>query len=382
MTVKARLAYRKFIDLCRAPEGQFQMTPHTSSSEYALCFAIFGYHLLSDSKEIDVNREKWNALLRQGLLQMHEKRGGMAILSQDKPYLQLLVFTLSALSILGTLKHDPLPDVIIPLIPTDLDLALRRAGVVGGLPRSGNYAMFMGILLLHARDYLGLNTHSEIDLWLRLHIGAMNDFGFWGRSRTMSHLQFQNGYHQYELLKYMQANAVPWDRAANAVASLADAKGHFAPHPGGTGCYDYDAVFVITTTQESTRRHRELLARTAQSILSEQNIDGGFCESLCIRPRSMRNISKSISHSLAVSGQARIERIRSALTLLRPKYDRIHTHWSEESYDWNSSDLWNSWFRMLTLARIETASDPALSTRWGFINYPGIGYHHSLRAEG
>ena len=117
---------------------------------------------------------------------------------------------------------------------------------------------------------------------------------------------------------------------------------------------------------------------TANSILSEQNEDGGFCESLHVRPRSLANISASFLHAFNGCGRARTERLRSALTLLRPKHDRIHTHWSVYSREWSESDLWDSWFRMLTLARIDCALNPEHSKSWGFINFPGIGFHPSL----
>jgi hypothetical protein len=87
-----------------------------------------------------------------------------------------------------------------------------------------------------------------------------------------------------------------------------------------------------------------------------------------------------LRHASSARGTARIERSRYGLTLLRPKHDRIQTHWSTYSREWGESDLWDSWFRMLTLARIEVALDSTRAGDWGFIDYPGIG-HHSLRAS-
>ena len=80
-----------------------------------------------------------------------------------------------------------------------------------------------------------------------------------------------------------------------------------------------------------------------------------------------------------IFGEARIERLRQSVTLLRPKHNRIHTHWSQYSRRWNESDLWDSWFRMLTIARIDVALDPKKIVEWGFIDYPGIGFHPLLR---
>ncbi len=377
----ARSHYLIFISQCVDNEGGYRLTSRADASNYALCFAIYGYRLMQADDVIDANREIWDRKLRDGLAVLQVERERVAVLTQDKPYLQLLTFTLSALLILGTLDRDPLAATVVGLLPADIETALRDTNSLTGVARSGNQAMFLGILLLYARDYLGLDTQVDIRRWVALHLSAMNRFGFWGSSKSMSHLQFQNGYHQYELLEYLHAEGVPWATASDSVASLADEDGHFAPCPGGGGCYDYDAVFILTATRESALRHRNLLMRTALSILSEQNPDGGFCESQRIRPRSLDNISRSVSHVFAGRGRARIERLRSALTLLRPRHDRIHTHWSNYSREWGESDLWDSWFRMLTLARIDCAFDPNRSKEWGFIDFPGIGYHPSFRSN-
>jgi hypothetical protein len=376
----ARERYQRFIAACKADKDGYRLTPNADPSPYALCFAIFGHRLLQDADAIACQRERWDRLLRSELQRVRVDRRGLVDLRQDKTYLQLLTFVLSTLSILGTLERDPLADTVLEVLPADVELALKEARALDGIARSGNQAMFLGILLLHARDHLGQPTQSALDQWVSLHLGAMNHFGFWGRARTMSHLQFQNGYHQYELLEYLHAEGTPWERAADAVSSLADAEGHFAPYPGGGGCYDYDAVFLLTTTPAVAARHAELLARTAATLLAEQNADGGFAESLRVRPRTLDNLGRAVRHVAAGRGQARWERARQALTLLRPRHDRITTHWSRYSRAWGESDLWDSWFRMLALARIECSFDPTAAERWGFVDCPGIGYHPSLRA--
>jgi hypothetical protein len=376
----AKHGYHRFIDACRQPGGEFALTPRADVSAYALCFAIFGLQLLRDRETLERHRAEWDGRLRHELRRMREERRAVARLQADKTYLQLLTFVLSALSILDTLRHDPLAELVTEVLRSDVAAALREARALEGVARSGNQAMFIGILLLHARDYLDLPFQAPLDEWVWLHLSAINRQGFWGPAVSMSHLQFQNGYHQYELLEYLHVEAAPWQRAAASVASLADGDGHFAPYPGGGGCYDYDAVFLLTTSADVARPHASLLARTATTLLAEQNPDGGFAESLRVRPRSLDNLARSARHVLAGHGLARRERLRQAVTLLRPRHDCIETHWSRYSRGWSESDLWDSWFRMLALARIECIFDPTASARWGFINYPGIGYHPSLRA--
>ena len=377
-----RAGYAGFIASCRAGDG-YSLTPGAPVSPYALCFAIFGWKLLLQDEVLTTHRQLWDRELRNGLATFRARRLiAYSTLARDKDYLQLLTFTLSSLAILDTLREDPLEEDVCALLPDDLGSELAESGVFVGRPRSGNHAMFMAILLCHAQQYLGHDTTAQLEQWVQLHRAARNQIGFWGPSRGMTHLQFQNGYHQYEILEYLDIRDWDWEVPADATASLADMEGQFAPYPGGGGCYDYDAIFMLTGSQAAAERHRFLLERTAATLQRNRNPDGGFCESHNIRPRNRRNWSTAWSHIVRGRGPARWERLRQCLSLQSSRHDRVRNHWTEDSYDWSSSDLWNSWFRMLTLARIESAFDPTVAVRWGFINYPGIGYHYSLREEG
>jgi hypothetical protein len=381
-TALARGRYGAFIHSCLDGGTSARLTPRADPSAFALCFAIFGLQLVGDHVCLRTHGPEWAAALRRAVRQTAQRRSAAVDLASDKHFLQLLTFCLSSLAVLDRLADDPMPDMVTPLLVADVPGALSRSGVDRGVARSGNHAMFIAILLIHARQNLGLDTDAAIADWVRCHRGWMNRFGFWGPDDSMSHLQFQNGYHQYEILEYLGEHGDYWEQAADAVASLADEEGHFAPYPGGGGCYDYDAVFLLTASEGIARRHERLLARTAATLLAEQNVDGGFAESLRIRPRSLDNLRRSWRHVQGARGQARLERLRQALTLLRPRHDRIETHWSHYSRGWGESDLWDSWFRMLALARIERALEPESSQRWGFIDFPGIGFHPCVRAPG
>jgi hypothetical protein len=366
------------VDAC-----QFGFTSQSENSPYALCFALFGFNLIKDTNSlfdhVDERCDMMMSNLNDLKVKTIEKGEDLRIY---KPYLQLLTFTLSCFSLLGRIRDPRIETAVVELIPDDITVYLDRIRCFEGVAGSGNLAMFMAVLLIHARDYIGMNTQDRIDTWCSLHLEKMNRFGFWGDVNSMTHLQFQNGYHQYEIFDYLELENKRASVAADSVASLADSDGHFAPYPGGGGCYDYDAVFLLTNTVPGVgEKHRPLLMKTARTICSEQNTDGGFCESLRIRPRSLSNMLRIIRHILDSSGEARIERIKYGLTLQRPKHDRIHTHWSRYSRRWDESDLWDSWFRMMTLARIDVALNPSKSNNWGFIDYPGIGFHSCLRKQ-
>jgi len=373
--------YKEFIDSLSVGDSSFMFTPHSEITPYARCFAIFGYHLLLDNERLFSNADTLALAVREDLdLVRGERKKAGVCLRYDKPYLQLLAFSLSALSVLDRLQNDSLEDHVLPLLSNDIKTDLLQVGAFDGVPRSGNQAMFMAIILCHAQKYLNVNVDNLIEDWQKLHTNSLNQFGFWGSYKTMSHLQFQNGYHQYEAMDYFQTKNVPWNKAADNVAILADNEGHFAPYPGGGGCYDYDAIYILTAAgSKAVTRHRDLLMRTAKTILAKQNTDGGFCESVRVRPRTIDNLLRSARHVFSAHGAARVERLRQSITLLRPKHNHIHTHWSEYSRRWDESDLWDSWFRMLTVARIDVALDPKRISEWGFIDYPGIGFHSLLR---
>jgi hypothetical protein len=376
---QAKKRYRTYIDSTRQGEFDFALTPLAESTPYARCFAVFGYGLLCDDLESSADGLAQCMVYDLNALKRAREKIS-SNLNNDKPYLQLLTFTLSALTVLNRIKAYPLLDHVEPLLTTEIDVELNECGVFEGRARSGNQAMFFAILFIYAAR-LGFKTEKHISEWQKLHKDTQNSFGFWGNHQSMSHLQFQNGYHQYEIFEYLDTPGVPWLNAANNVAKLADSQGHFAPYPGGGGCYDYDAVFMLTAHPGSVVKHASLLDLTAKTLIAEQNDDGGFCESKAIRPRSLRNLTRSLDHVLKGRGIARLERLRQGITLLRSRHDRVHTHWSNYSREWGESDLWDSWFRMLTLARIDCAFNPAHSKSWGFINFPGIGFHPSLNGE-
>ena len=374
--VRYRLA--EFVSACEADSLAYKLTPLAEASPYARCFAVFLSKLLNSPGLATVAQPLASAIVRD--LKSMRLRADTDI--SGKPYRQLLTFSLSALAILPGASPSLLDEFVEEQLSNTGLQELEALGCLDGRAGSGNQAMFLAIFLIHGRDYLGLDTQPKIDQWIEVHLNCMNRFGFWGGEAGMTHLQFQNGYHQHEIMEYIGVENPYLDQTVSAVRGLADREGHFAPYPGGGGCYDYDAVFMLTPegrmTDDTTR---ELLRKTASAIASEQRPDGGFAESLQVRPRSLSRLRLFASHTVNALGKGPLftERLRYGLTMQRPKHDRIHTHWSSYSRGWDESDLWDGWFRMLALARIDVAMYPEHANRWGFIDYPGIGYHPCLR---
>jgi prenyltransferase beta subunit len=371
--------YNEFLDSCKTTDGYFKFTIKSETSSYALCFAIFGYHLIRKNDIIQLNRENWICYLLEALRLKRKAINLNKTLSQgiliNKPYLQHLAFTLSALSILKYDFDDEIKDILQEAIPFDIKKYLTDVGCIGGIPGSGNFAMFCAIFLITLNKKYGIKNETEIDSWIEFHVKHMNQFGFWGNKKSMRYLYFQNGYHQYEILNYLGIKGQFWSNAAVNVLSLQDEDGYFAPYPGGGGCYDYDAIFFATTAKN---KDSFALERTLNSLVNYQNIDGGFCESKHVRPRSLSNLIKQFDHLVKSPSKVRCERFKYILALQLNKNARIHTHWTAYSRKWDESDMWDSWFRMLTIARIDLALNYSMFN-WGFINFPGIGYHESFK---
>lgn len=368
-----------FIHSCGDGECGYRLTPASEPSPYALCFAIFGLRLAGGPSYRFERAGTLAARLRDNVLAM---RGQGTPPPVGKAYRQLLAFTLSALAALGVLDENPLEDLVVEQIPDDLEKDIERSGSLRGKPQSGNQAMFTAIFLIHAQRAFGVEMSGKIEQWVFLHLSSMNRFGFWGTDRGMTHLQFQNGYHQYEILEYLGVHNPRAGNAGEAVSALADLWGHFAPYPGGGGCYDYDAVFIMTPGGAyPNERVRHVLHNTATTILSEQLRAGGFAESLRVRPRSPANLLAAARRVGSAMGNLPLlaERLRYAVALQRPFHDHIRTHWTVYSRRWDEANLWDSWFRMLTLARIQVAERPHKGDEWGFIDFPGIGFHPSVR---
>jgi hypothetical protein len=371
-------AFDCFVDKCAVGTSQFSLIPEGTVSPFALCFGIFALHLTRRQTLIAKHREAYATELLNNLA-IQRKLCTQA--TRDKSYRQLLTLSLSALSILEALQSQVLDELVFEQVSQDTELVLKASGALKGLPQSGNQAMFQAILLIHACRYLGDVATSDLEKWLDLHQASMNEFGFWGHGLGPTHLHFQNGYHQYEIFEYLGFKAGRGGEAARSVVGLADLDGHFAPYPGGGACFDYDAVFLLTLGGNVADEPNvaEVLIRTFRTLSSEQNTDGGFCENRLLRPR-YRAFPRYVERLLSSKNLAVLrERVRYALSLQRTKHDRLSSHWSNESRGWSDSDLFSSWFRLLALARIESAFSPLRAKSWGFIDYPGIGWHPSLQ---
>ena len=244
------------------------------------------------------------------------------------------------------------------------------------LPQYGNINMAHGVLLIWLSESGRLTDNSILDSWIQGHLFKMNNFGFWSFTKKPTYSQFQNGYHQYEIFDYLSIDVPKGIKASEMVASMADAHGGFAPYPGGGGCYDYDAIHMLTRLKEANLNiYKPLLLKAAKYIIIRQNSDGGFCETHDVRPRSFNNFKKVMQHIFSEQPD-RYSRLRHGMTMLRPAHNRYNTHFTSYQREWSESNLWDTWFRLMALDRIKRVLANENKSDAGYINFPGIGFDH------
>ena len=367
-----------FLNSCRGKDGNYCLTTMSDSTAFTNAFAIFLFHLLGELDDDVIDFTELAGSLVKKLYEYKVERESLAVLKYDKYFMQLFAFVLSALSVLNKSKEYPLDDLISFILPDDMIQYLNDIGSLQGVPQSGNLAMCMGVFSIYAYKELNMGEEGLIDDWVVAHAEAMNANGFWGKD-DVTHLQFQNGYHQYEIFEYLGVDNHNIENAVNLVIKTADSRGQFAPYFGGSGCYDYDAVAILTDSAfELDAKHKDLLIQTGNTILSEWNTDGGFSESQWIRPITIKSIINGVEHVFNSDGCLRKERARYFASMMLSKNASVNTHWTKYSRQWSESNLWDTWFRLLTIARIDVALNSNNRPRWGFIDFPGIGFHHSI----
>ena len=69
------------------------------------------------------------------------------------------------------------------------------------------------------------------------------------------------------------------------------------------------------------------------------------------------------------------EKLKMILSLSRPQFAKISTHWSLVDRGWNESDMWDSWFRYLIIRRYYTMLG-VLDRDKRALGTIGIGFYH------
>jgi hypothetical protein len=116
----ARRHAAEFVRLAEIREGDFALSHSGNEGLFPRAIAVFAATLLGCVDELRADRGLLALKLRADLRSYFRQRR-VAVILGDKPLMQALSFTLSALAALGRLEEDPLEDLVRPVLPADVD---------------------------------------------------------------------------------------------------------------------------------------------------------------------------------------------------------------------------------------------------------------------
>lgn len=362
-----------FIDKLETSDG-YKLFKRSEISPFARCFVIFNKSLIKKFSWLEKRKNKLIKDLNNDLYKLYKKKLVNHVdWLNDKSFLQLYCFTLSALNILSGKLSSKNLDILDKILDVDIKKSLQKKGVHHGLSKSGNHSMFFAIFNIYANDFLKVDRSKQINEWLKFNCESINVNGFWGKKTSMDYLQFQNGYHQYEILEYLKFDKISWDIAAKKTLLLSDKIGHFAPWPGGGACYDYDAVFMLTSEFVNEFGQEPVLRKTLDTIINEQNSDGGFCESKYMKNDLIIKVLNIIKHIFNQPTHIKLWSLFINLNLLRYKHRYIITDWTKTHREWDESNAWDTFFRLSAIYRICERLNFNEKNLFKINTFPGIG---------
>lgn len=376
---KILVNYYDFLKKCQKSSVDFSLSIKDDFiSPFARCFWIFGINSIKQNFLLNQLKDDLVLSIITDLKKLRKQIGSKEKVLKLKSYKQLLCFSLSALNLLDKSSLIELKDEVFEQCGVDIEIFLNKFGTDIGKAGSGNHSMFLAKFLIIGNNNFNLKMESKVNKWIKYHKEKMNKNGFWGETKNLTHLQFQNGYHQYEIFHYLNILTGFEKNIVNNLLKIADSNGQFAPYPGGGGCYDYDAIFLICSyaKNQADDKLKFLLLKTLNTIILNQNSDGGFSENNWVRPRSISKFVYGLNKCFQnTSGyEIILERLKYLTTLQRKKNNQIYTHWSKNPRNWEESNLWDSWFRILTIAKILTFLDKKNKSLWNWLDTPGIGH--------
>ena len=364
----------ELIQDCMYDDFSYELFPGSGPSPYATCFAVFLFHFYG--KKIK-SKNKIVEYLRNEVISSEKNNN---ILS--KKHLQLLSFTLSAIFIINkkqlSIFHTNIINVKKTIEAVNLKKFLLSINAQKGVPQSGNIAMLIAIIFIIDNKFFSKNSQNHIDEWLIFFKENYNKIKLWGDYKNNPFLVFQNSYHQLEIFFHQESEDFS-DEQIQLLLKNVDNNGHFAPYPGGGSCYDYDAVFILSKFYKYLRKPNKkvvdhIFKKLKQDlIINNLSYGFGFCESRLCNTGYFRNHILFNINKIKQNGIFHFETIKYFLFRIK-NGNQINTHWTKNHRRWDQENLWDTWFRLLTISRIDYILGNKKNLKKRFINFPGIGY--------
>ncbi len=364
---------------------RYRFSNDADDTIFCTCFVLFILDIFKETdKFTDQQKQGWIGYIQsfQNKEYGYFEPQNYYLKEKERNRYQLTCFCLSALGILKSEPLHPLSFIEQWKTPEDIKKYLIERGCDKGLPGSGNKAMFQAVFLTYeyerTRDPQLL---KNIDAWFEFHDQHQNRNGFWGKNLRSHYLYgLQNGFHQLVIYFYWKREVPKINRIVDVALMSQDRQGFFAPTPGGEACHDYDAIHILAMAHRITDYRKDeievCLSKAFDAILSTHNSDGGFCQSKC-KPTSWIDFFRYVPFYFSKRpSYLWYYRARACLGTLLKRENPVYA-WAEKGRGWEKSNLWDSWFRCLTLAEIDktlNSNQILTKTRWNFHNTIGLGH--------
>jgi len=223
---------------------------------------------------------------------------------------------------------------------------------------TSNKIMFLFYFLTYEQERLNIDNSGLID-YLFDFLDSKQDAntGFWG---TQNGASLENGMfgasHIYLYYDFHGRKINYKDKIVNNVIKLQNSYGLFGSKLGGA-CEDYDAIEILSVlTKHSNYKYKvinNVVSKTYNMIQKNQNKDGGF--------------------SYNIDNRSILKRLKDKITGKEHYYN--YSGWDKMRGKCFESDLWGTYFRVLTIAKIERMLDISRSNEYKFYSLPGWGYY-------
>jgi hypothetical protein len=370
----------RYLATLRLGPARYRMTDGLGGSLFTACFAYFVRHLLADAGRaedaealaaaIDAGQDPATGIWTAG-------RGGThADHTRAHVDWQLASFAVSALAALGRPPAHPLR-FLEPLRAPDAVRAHLDGLAWDRNPwNSGNRALFLGALLSQGADAA---SRAALDAWFEWHDRRARASGFWGKGhRSDWYVGMGGAAHQYLVYHFHRREPPHLGAAVDRVLRMQYADGRFWPVPGGGSCYELDALEILAVGRAWSDHRRDEIAeasrRASDVVLASRNADGGFCWAA----RRWFDVPDGL-RALAGPGDLRTRawtlRALANAHVLRHEEAR-RTAWVEGAHPVGVSSVYDTWFRLLTLATASRVTPDARTggVPWAAVPAPNWGY--------
>jgi len=369
-----------YVDQMRSPESEFHYRLHsmTEPTIFASCFALFFQHLCGETKTWgEGTRTSWLDYLQgfqekeTGLFRDPYSVARVTDSSHDILHLdwQLTGFCLGALHALRAEPLYPLNYVALWCDAQYMQKWLDRLDW-SRASNSGNKAMFIAIMLAHELERGNTAALEGLNVWLDWHDAHADPVtGYWCTTRNGRYFQGMTGFvHQFLVYNYLGRRVRFPERVIDRTLLLQQPDGLFSPALGGGACDDLDAIHTLCHMYHTENYRRETikaaLNKALEGVLANQNPDGGFSWARRHRFSAVDWLKVAFHNARSADPYLVYLSLRHAFSAQRQLKTKLETGWSAVGRDWSQSSLWDTWFRTLAVAEIETVLFPAVATQW------------------